>query len=35
MTKMMNSVPRIPNHIHRADGHQWGFWNWEISVKVS
>lgn len=35
MTKMMNSVPRIPNHKHRADGHQWEFWNWEISVTVS
>lgn len=34
MTKTMSSVQCVFNHIHRADGHWWEFWNSDISVKV-
>lgn len=34
MSKTMSSVPCVFNHIHRADGHWWKFWNLHISVKV-
>lgn len=34
MSKTMSSAPCVFNHIHRADGHWWKFWNSDISVKV-